>query len=901
MSRELTLKAAGLYRDPSPFLAPQGALRVAENVVIRRAGLIEPRPGIASIAPTAPGQGIYVRALFPYAGEMIVAAATDAGAWTYYRSPATAISGVTTPPYSRRPHAVSARKNLYITSAIGMRKLEGGSDTAAVSAGREVLSGECAFTVAGTPLAIAVGNRVSYRWCFVRTDANAYVTRSAPSAYAMVDNTTAGTVNGALTIPIPSDAAASDVIEVYRSASVASPTEPEDAQYLTARHVVTSGDISTGTVALVDSTLPADLGVALYTNGSEEGIEQANEVPPIAADATLFANMVFYGYTTGRHLVFRTLMLVGGSSGTYAGGIKRVATTGITSGGSATLTSVADTSQIRAGMLVVENGKSPTQSGTYIAADTYVVSTTVDTVVMSQSATSSGAITIQFCDVVQCGTKKFYAWSATEKDNRAFLCSSASANVDRVRLTADAMAYVINVATATPKAAHLGLGDMVFESRDLGGSAFTLASSATDAWRDPLDNTGVQSTADTQKNGLAWSKPFEPESVPLQNYQPLGDPLKEVIRLVVSGDALYVFKRDGTWRVTGTNAFDLRFDLVDSTLILIAEDAIATLGDRIYLWTSGGVARLSSGGANIVSQNTIAADIGDRESVNSTFPAVASAYHAWMAASYTSDEVYLGIATAVAFSADIAEQIWVWNEKTSTWVTWRTDGVTSARCGAYNPADDLLWLGSPSAAYDLLKERKVAGSALNNADRGYAITLTSAAGSTVLYDPGASTYSAKAGDAIVQSGAVVSVIVSIVDGTHFVVDDIASVDATGKPATAYRFYTSSVEWVAKTGSEPAAVKHWREGVLRFEDQRGIYMFTLSQQSDATVTANSDTVTRTRAATAAPRALRFLVARPHARSAVLWPKLTVAQACSRWVISALEMRHGEASLRAGRTA
>src|SRR3990167_2765608 len=58
VSRELTLKAAGLYRDPSPFLAPRGALRVAENVVIRRAGLIEPRPGIASIAPTAPGQGI---------------------------------------------------------------------------------------------------------------------------------------------------------------------------------------------------------------------------------------------------------------------------------------------------------------------------------------------------------------------------------------------------------------------------------------------------------------------------------------------------------------------------------------------------------------------------------------------------------------------------------------------------------------------------------------------------------------------------------------------------------------------------------------------------------------------------------------------------------------------------
>ncbi|MGA0355139.1 MAG: hypothetical protein ACO3OC_07660, partial [Ilumatobacteraceae bacterium] len=50
MATDLTLRAAGLYTDPNPHSdAPVGALRIADNVVIRRAGVLEPRPGFRAL------------------------------------------------------------------------------------------------------------------------------------------------------------------------------------------------------------------------------------------------------------------------------------------------------------------------------------------------------------------------------------------------------------------------------------------------------------------------------------------------------------------------------------------------------------------------------------------------------------------------------------------------------------------------------------------------------------------------------------------------------------------------------------------------------------------------------------------------------------------------------------
>jgi hypothetical protein len=45
VSQTLSQKAAGLWLTSNPFEAPQGALILADNSVIRRQGVIEPRRG----------------------------------------------------------------------------------------------------------------------------------------------------------------------------------------------------------------------------------------------------------------------------------------------------------------------------------------------------------------------------------------------------------------------------------------------------------------------------------------------------------------------------------------------------------------------------------------------------------------------------------------------------------------------------------------------------------------------------------------------------------------------------------------------------------------------------------------------------------------------------------------
>jgi len=893
--KDVFFRPVGLVLDPSERLAPQGSFRRAENVSLKRQGILEARPGFPALYSAQYGPaGVLVRQMFPYGGTLKIAGESS-GTWTHYWRPSTAISGIGNPPTGRYPKNASMRKSLYTTSSTGLKKLTGTSDTVAEAAGVEILQGQLALSSAGTPVLLAAGYTLAYRWCIRRTDANNYIRRSAATAWRRIYNSAGVTRDVTVTCPLPTTAVAGDVIELYRSVATASPTLPSDELYLAREYIITSSDITAQAVALLDTTLAADLGAALYSNATELGAAAAKEIPPLARDVAEFGGCLFYGYATSRQRAIAEMTQVGGSSGTYTG-IKRVATTGIASGGSATLTSVADTSQIRVGMLVVDNGTEPTADGPYVLADSVVLSKTANTVVMSRNASagSGGAVTFQFCDVVSFGDVDFYAWSAELTGKRSFLCDSSSTNSDRVRVTAQSLAYVVNLCRTAdvPKATTLAdptgaQGLMVFEERGVGGAGFTFSSTAADGWSVdavvgvPSTVNDFKSTSDGALNRLMWSSIDEPEAVPIANYADVGDALKEIIRIVPTRDALFIFKQDGCWKLTGTYPF-WRIDKHDP-ILLLAEDGVTVFEDQVVAWTERGVVVGGLSGFESISRDTIEFDIVERQIVDAAYPA--SPYRASMAAIVSDGLLVFGVAASGTDGK--ASKLYVFSAKTHGWTTWEL----TPRCTVYDPADCKLNIGSPGTVYNVHKEKKVEGSAYNNADAEYAITLTGISGSTVVIDSGATSYSPAIGDLIYQVTGE-GVVTAVPDSTHATLDVITGLDTSGKPAMAYRGYDIILEAIGVDAQDPSCLKQFARIEWIFEDTRYTHRALFNSRTDSDLTGGgTEEASQTRPTSAQYKAWAWVVPRISAHGTRIYPYLYLkSAACTRAKISGFAIRY-----------
>lgn len=134
--------------------------------------------------------------------------------------------------------------------------------------------------------------------------------------------------NAELTFTIPSGVDTNYFYQIYRTQIISvtdglllSDIDPGDEMRLVYEESVTSADISLGSITVVDDTPETfrNNGQDLYTNPiSQEGILQANDVPPIAKDIELFGSSMFYGNTKNRHRLQISLLgianFVSGSS-----------------------------------------------------------------------------------------------------------------------------------------------------------------------------------------------------------------------------------------------------------------------------------------------------------------------------------------------------------------------------------------------------------------------------------------------------------------------------------------------------------------------------------------------------------------------------------------------------------
>ena len=360
-------------------------------------------------------------------------------------------------------------------------------------------------------------------------------------------------------------------------------------------------------------------------------------------------------------------------------------------------------------------------------------------------------------------------------------------------------------------------GQMLLEERSIGGSEFAVISSKSTCWNPPdIPTSGTTSVSanDRFKNGLYWSKPLQPEAVPLVNQVRVGSEDSEILRIIPLREALYIFKDEGIYRLTGNYpAFDV--ELLDSSAKLIGRETPAILNNQIYCLTDQGVSRISDG-VQVISR-PIEEDIrrlfaDDLDTVKSTSVGV----------SYETERKYHLF--LIDTSADSAPQYsFVFNVFTNAW----TKHLFSATCGiAY---EDNLYLGDADSEYVVIDEKSF--NYLDYADYGFATTISSVSGTAVTIGSGIDNISE--GDVLKQSDTVFAIVQSTDNITG-----IATVDSEpgftdgGAACDVYKAVSTDIKWVPVDMDNPGEIKqhHTVTFVFKFDYNGTGYLVTESDLS-----------------------------------------------------------------------
>jgi hypothetical protein len=325
MSQSLTLKLKGLWTNLNEFSEiPDGALDQATNITISKDSIAECRRGfnaIFSIPNSGGGAAQYASRLNEFGGNLLVQYASVLAKWN--GTTLSAFSG----SYSKPSSTVTTKfaqqnQNLYFTTSNGVYKLDSLANNPVAAGVPGGLDIQAATT--GSSGFLATQSSVAYRILFGYQDANNNLILGAPSQQAVVNNSSASnTANVNVTATVPSGLTTSYFYQLYRSDQIAytggSPSTPDDNMQLVFSANLTSSQISALSVTISDITPDSLRGAALYTNATQQGILQSNNIPPFCNDICSFKNCLFFATTSTAQNTTITLLAVGGSLGVAVG------------------------------------------------------------------------------------------------------------------------------------------------------------------------------------------------------------------------------------------------------------------------------------------------------------------------------------------------------------------------------------------------------------------------------------------------------------------------------------------------------------------------------------------------------------------------------------------------------
>jgi hypothetical protein len=535
----VNLKAAGLqtYFQTLMEISP-GALLKANNTVINRDGVIEPRRGIKAYGSSFGTSSDRCKQLLEYKGRIIRHVGNKL-AYDDGTSVFTNFSGNYLEPISGfRIKSSEAKSNFYFTTNEGVKKISARSaadlsitNVIEDAGGPKAIAGSLSLN--GTSGFLLHNNSVAYRILWTYTDRNQNLIFGAPSASMEIENTVGGTKNVQLDFQIPYNVTSTDFkYRIYRSEMSASGT-PSDELYQVYEGNPTAGELTAKQISVVDS-LDESLrlgGVPLYTNQySGEGILKSNEPPPAARDISLFKGHMFYANTRTRHSSQFTIL---------------------------------DLSSFVAG------------------TSTFVIGTT----------TPVSSFTYTFNATENIATRTVQLDPASIENTAKSLVRVINGNGSEI-----VTAYYLSVFGETPGKILLQRKTLVDTSFYIGTTHSAIATAFTpELGTGGTLTTKVLSTTEAIGNRLYYSKYQEVEAVPLLNYIDIGSRDQEISRIISLRESLFVFKGDGVYRLAGDPGVNPIWDIgaFDLTSIIKAPDTATTLANNCYYFSNQGIIKLN--------------------------------------------------------------------------------------------------------------------------------------------------------------------------------------------------------------------------------------------------------------------------------------------------------------------
>lgn len=314
MSQKIQVAVSGINTNANQ-ISPEtaGALTIAQNVNIDKANIIESRRGFEDEIAFANSLD-RADAITSYKDKLIVHRSNDnkmsyldSGTWTDY-------AGTYAHPdanYARIKFA-QMNGNLYFTNDNGVMVLDAISNPVYATGMPKGLDGEASLT--GASGFMADNTQRAFRVVWGTKDASNNLYLGTPSQRIIVANASGGTRDVSLTFTIPAGITTSDFFQVYVSSGSASSTsEPTDDMQLVYEANPTGAEITAKSVTVTISTPDSLKGAFLYTNQNQEGIQESNDIPPLAKDITIFKNFLFYANIKTRHYLNIRLLAVSGS------------------------------------------------------------------------------------------------------------------------------------------------------------------------------------------------------------------------------------------------------------------------------------------------------------------------------------------------------------------------------------------------------------------------------------------------------------------------------------------------------------------------------------------------------------------------------------------------------------
>lgn len=476
-SQKLDLQIRGLYTSQNNLSGvPPGALAVAQNLVIDSKSIASSRRGQSQFgAALTVGSG-QVTKLFNYAQGMIarydnklayrlpgLMTEHTASAWSDY-------SGTYLDPESGyKVRSLEALRNFYFTTLLGVYKLDALTSTPRTAGVVQALGGTAALT--GVTGFLVDNSAIRYRLIWGYRDVNNNLVRGAPSQPLIVRNSSGNDADVNSTWVIPDSITTEYFYQLYRSKNTATAAdEPSEELQLVAEGNPLSAEITAGVFTINDVTPESLMGETLYTSPSQQGIENANDVPPKCNDMDVYKGCAFYVNTTGFQQLTTTIISVDSPSLGYV-----VDATVDTVDGDATLTSITSTANLRVGMRVV---------GTGIPVGTTILSITNGTTLeMSANATATGTVSIEFQDRFSIYTDDFWAGSAENAATNTFLAETGGTPATNIEDTALSLVQIINRTGTIAYAFYLSgtedlPGQILLRERDYSNLIFDISTTA---------------------------------------------------------------------------------------------------------------------------------------------------------------------------------------------------------------------------------------------------------------------------------------------------------------------------------------------------------------------------------------------------------------------------------------